>query len=153
MNVSINQPLKVFLTEQTISNNPMFLKKLPGLIQKVHAFAFDTIFKELVKIKTAEVPITFQENCSCAVRLHFNLPCKHALSLIPGDIPLSIVARRWPINFYEGDSGKCLALYSRIVINCNNRSCNIIEKVPYSAEKYLTSNRYDVANYEEGSVN
>ncbi|CEG71643.1 hypothetical protein RMATCC62417_07345 [Rhizopus microsporus] len=41
------------------------------------------------------------EACHYAVRLHYNLPCRHILIAEKEKVPLSIIARRWYTNYNE----------------------------------------------------
>ena len=83
-------------------------KMLLPLVQKVHSFAIGKVFNELVKIRSAETPISYKA-CLCSVRLQYNLPCKHILSLEKNQVPLSMFPRRWRFNFDEGEEGKFIS--------------------------------------------
>ncbi|CEJ02577.1 hypothetical protein RMCBS344292_16578 [Rhizopus microsporus] len=61
-------------------------------------------------MKASTTPTEPKEACNCAARLHFNLPCKHVLALYPSNIPLSVILRRWRIDYNEGEDAVWFAV-------------------------------------------
>lgn len=80
--------------------------RIPYLVQKVHSFVLDCILYELLEIQESKFEITYIETCHCAVRLHYNLFCRHILSTEKEKIPLSVIVRRWYINYNKRNNGK-----------------------------------------------
>ncbi|KAI8326994.1 hypothetical protein EDC96DRAFT_549932 [Choanephora cucurbitarum] len=51
------------------------------------------IFKKLSKLRSAATPVTYCA-CLCSIRLQYNLPCKHILSINENRIPLDTIAKQ-----------------------------------------------------------
>ena len=89
-------------------------KLIRPLFQKIHSFAINMIFKELLKLRSAVTPVTYCA-CLCSVRLQYDLPCKHILSINGNQIPLDTIASRWRFDSIKNDNGKFnLIVYTKL---------------------------------------
>ncbi|OBZ81439.1 hypothetical protein A0J61_10512 [Choanephora cucurbitarum] len=61
------------------------------------------IFKELLKLRSAVTPVTYCV-CLCSIRLQYDLPCKHILSINGNQIPLDTIASRWRFDSIKNDN-------------------------------------------------
>ncbi|KAI8324420.1 hypothetical protein EDC96DRAFT_550437 [Choanephora cucurbitarum] len=79
-----------------------FFEIIRPLFSKVYSFAVYNVFNELAESRSSVEPISYKA-CLCSVRLQYNLPCKHILSLAKGSVPLSMISRKWRFDYFEGE--------------------------------------------------
>lgn len=113
-------------TEEILSYRSLYtyeeevFEMIRPLFTKIYSFAVNKIFQELLKIRSAESPVVFKD-CLCSIKFHYNLPCKHILSLESSKVPISIIPQRWRFDHDEGDEGKhglVLVGYNQQLLNC-----------------------------------
>lgn len=96
--------------------------RLAALRNKISLFAYNAIRDELSYLNPLNTLY-----CRCPIRIHFNLPCCHR---IPpnGEIPLSLVPRRWHLFPEETATGLGELNYNRFdhlclyALSCNHRN-------------------------------